>query len=88
MFDFTKFCEWDTQTVVVLNCKDISRLPFHDKLQSSMLEQLLLPNYITSAIFSNWRASVASETLTGVTQSKIGDVSLFIYLFVYMYGRT
>ncbi len=25
----------------------------------------------------NWRASVASETLTGVTQSKIGDVSLF-----------
>ncbi len=23
-----------------------------------------------------WRASVASETLTGVTQSKIGDVSL------------
>ncbi len=30
----------------------------------------------------------ASETLTGVTQSKIGDVYLFIYLFVYMYGRT
>ncbi len=28
--------------------------------------------------FNNWRASVASETLTGVTQSKIGDVSLFI----------
>ncbi len=26
----------------------------------------------------NWRASVASETLTGVTQSKIGDVCLFI----------
>ncbi len=25
------------------------------------------------------RASVASETLTEVTQSKIGDVSLFIY---------
>ncbi len=24
----------------------------------------------------NWRASVASETLTGVTQSKIGDVYL------------
>ncbi len=24
--------------------------------------------------FSYWRASVASETLTGVTQSKIGDV--------------
>ncbi len=29
----------------------------------------------------NWRASVASETLTGVTQSKIGDVCLFIYLY-------
>ncbi len=26
-----------------------------------------------------WGASVASETLTGVTQSKIGDVSLFIW---------
>ena len=26
-----------------------------------------------------WRASEASETLTGLTQSKIGDVSLFIY---------
>ncbi len=24
----------------------------------------------------NWRASLASETLTGVTQSKIGDVCL------------
>ncbi len=34
-----------------------------------------------------WRASVASETLTGVTQLKIGDVCLFIYLFVYMFGR-
>ncbi len=33
---------------------------------------------------NNWRASVASETLTGVTQSKIGDVCLFIYLFIYM----
>ncbi len=27
-----------------------------------------------------WRASVASETLTGVTQLKIGDVCLFIYI--------
>ncbi len=30
-------------------------------------------------LFIYWRASVASETLTGVTQSKIGDVSLFIW---------
>ncbi len=40
-----------------------------------------------------WRASVASETLTGVTQSKIEDVCLFIYMFGRMYvilgrGRT
>ncbi len=35
----------------------------------------------------NRRASVASETLTGVTQSKIGDVCLFIYLFIYIFGR-
>ncbi len=27
-----------------------------------------------SGMFIYWRASVASETLTGVTQSKIGDV--------------
>ncbi len=35
-----------------------------------------------------WRASVASETLTGVTQSKIGDVCLFIYLFICIYVWT
>ncbi len=31
-----------------------------------------------------WRASVASETLTGVKMKKIGDVCLFVYI----YGRT
>ncbi len=36
------------------------------------------------AISNYWRASVASETLIGVTQLKIGDVCLFIYVF----GRT
>ncbi len=30
----------------------------------------------------SWRASVASETLTGVTQSKIWDVYLFIWTYV------
>ncbi len=39
--------------------------------------------YIHTYIYY-WRASVASETLTGVTQLKIGDVCLFIYMF----GRT
>ncbi len=43
---------------------------------SFSLEESMICNY--------WRASVASETLTGVTQSKIGDVCLFIYMF----GRT
>ncbi len=33
----------------------------------------------------NWQASVASETLTGVKMKKSG---IFIYLFVYMFGRT
>ncbi len=37
----------------------------------------LLASYLVY-LFFNWRASVASETLTGVTQSKIGDVCLFI----------
>ncbi len=32
----------------------------------------------------SWRASVASKTLTGVTQLKIRDVCLFIYLDVHM----
>ncbi len=32
-----------------------------------------------------WRAIEASETLTGVTQLKIGDVCLFIYRFGCMY---
>ncbi len=36
---------------------------------------------------NNWRASVASETLTGVTQLKIGDVCLFICIYVWTYVR-
>ncbi len=36
-------------------------------------------------IINYWRASVASETLTGVKMKKSG---MFVYLFVYMYGRT
>ncbi len=32
-----------------------------------------------------WRASVASETLTGVTQLKVGDVCLFICIYVWTY---
>ncbi len=53
----------------------------------------LLLNYYSTKSLANcvykhtntnnyWRASVASETLTGVTQSKIGDVYLFIYLYI------
>ncbi len=34
---------------------------------------------IDGHIIHIWRASVASETLTWVTQLKIGDVCLFIY---------
>ncbi len=50
----------------------------------------MLPNYQARSPFvlkhtTSWRASVASETLTGVTQSKIGDVCLFIYMFGRMY---
>ncbi len=37
----------------------------------------------TSLVY--WRASVASETLTVVTQSKIGDVCLFRYMYGRMY---
>ncbi len=34
------------------------------------------------SILINWRASEASETLSGVTQLKIGDICLFIYMCV------
>ena len=34
----------------------------------------------------NWRASEASETLSGVTQSRFRYIYLFIYLFIYLYG--
>ncbi len=30
---------------------------------------------------SNWRVSEASKTLSGVTQWKIGDICLFIYVY-------
>ncbi len=33
-------------------------------------------------VINNWRASVASETLTGVTQLKIGDVCLSVCMDV------
>ena len=35
-----------------------------------------------------WRASEASETLSGVTQSRFRYIYLFIYLFIYMVRRT
>ncbi len=34
---------------------------------------------------NNWRASVASETLTGVKMKKSG---MFVYLFIYIYVWT
>ncbi len=40
--------------------------------------------YVLCVNWNNRRASVATETLTGVTQSKIGDVCLFIYGLTYV----
>ncbi len=46
------------------------------------LLMLLIPNstVFCAIIFPNWRASVASETLTGVKMKKSG---MFVYLFIY-----
>ncbi len=49
----------------------------------------MLPNYQARLPFvlkhtTSWRASVASETLTGVTQLKIGDICVFICMDVRM----
>ncbi len=58
------------------NCIKVPKLfiiPFCFDLPSTII--MVAKNYIR--LFpANWRASVASETLTGVTQSKIGDVYL------------
>ncbi len=64
---------------------------FKSKLQAGYSTLIIMS--MTKVIFSNfisyyklcmynWRASVASETVTGVTQLKIGDVCLFIYMDV------
>ncbi len=56
------------------------------EIQSSILDSSNpVTLHFTSISNNYWRASVASETLTGVTQSKIGDVCLFIYMFGRMY---
>ena len=49
-------------------------------LQVALIQRASEADYQSCSIeiSDNWRASVASETLTGVTQSKIRDVSLFI----------
>ncbi len=72
------------ETCIRINstCKAIEIAPGFASTISITLLVLLIPNStVTRAITDNWRASVASETLTGVTQSKIGDVYLFIYLY-------
>ena len=38
--------------------------------------------------FFYWQVSEASETLSGVTQLKIGDICLYIYIYIYIYERT
>ncbi len=48
----------------------------------------MLPNYQARSPFvlkhtTSWRASEASETLSGVTQSRFRYIYLFIYLSVY-----
>ncbi len=52
---------------------------------SEASETVLGVDNAKSGICYCWRASVASETLTGVTQLKIGDVCLFIYIYVWTY---
>ncbi len=39
---------------------------------------------LIQAIITNWRVSVVSKTLTGVTKLKIGDVFVYI-IYVWMY---
>ncbi len=65
--------ERDTYRGNTIENRDVSLFSERAKLTLSRV-QLRFQIYIY-----NWRASVASETLTGVTQSKIGNVCLFIY---------
>ncbi len=54
-------------------------------LKNNDLCSVLGEERFPKAVIYNWRASVVSETLTGVTQLKIGDVCLFRYMFGRMY---
>ena len=42
--------------------------------------------YIYVSIYIYWRASEASKTLSGVTQSRFRYIYLFIYLFIWYVG--
>ncbi len=58
------------------------RLLFHRLFHRLLFHRLLFIDYY---FIDYWRASVASETLTGVKMKKSG---MFVYLFRYMYRRT
>ncbi len=38
--------------------------------------------YVNMTLMYNWQASIASETLSGVPQSRFRYIYLFIYLFM------
>ena len=42
--------------------------------------------FVLTEHISSWRASEASETLSGVTQSRFRYIYLFIYLFIWYVG--
>ena len=46
--------------------------------------QIMTTVTLIQAIITNWRVSVVSKTLTGVTKLKIGDVFVYI-IYVWMY---
>ncbi len=67
--------QWLLELIQKVSQKLPLQLTGHKYIQSS--ENC---GYLSSfnSILSNWRVSEASETLSGVTQLKIGDIRLFI----------
>ncbi len=77
VFNWTLFCY--KYTIERAEVSFLS-LTFSPRSQAAILEEC--PQCIRG---NNWRASVASETLTGVTQLKTGDVCLFVCIYVWTY---
>ncbi len=67
-----------THSIVISKCHNSG----HFTSQNTILLHSNTSKILTSCIYINWRANVASETLTGVKMKKSG---MFVYLYIWTY---